>query len=583
MMSVRQLARRKISAVTIVNFLLMGVALAGSALAEGLSCRDNSPIPDRICLEGATGDSFIGLAAARGTESAPAARAQPFQTKSVRKRNRTAADLQKSWNNTAGVARHLGVKPLQAKPAKKAKKRFDRLRAAHMDSNGSNAVLHNVPLKSLTVLGQRDGLTFGAWKGGPAGTMPIRFHFGPHETQPANGLLPKKRNGASGEFMGVLRRSAKVWSRRLVDTGQRHTVTLNDGTTYRDVRGLVLQVILRDRNAVSGGIRKWEHGPDGEDFLVRYGMIGISKYVHDNLHDGMPSTVAHEIGHALGIVNTTADFYLGTYYNADKHTWNGPNAKLAYGGKPVPMQWRHKDQWWMVKQPHEADAVRDKGHLGVCTSLMAYCRDDYDGGMPAELDYGFLADIGYELVDKKVAAETERYGYAAWGDWAAWGVSVERDLQDNLHENPHDFTLAYANAFGTSPATPLADNAALAVSGQAVWEGRLLGVDLGRHRLPPVTGEATLQVDLDTLAGTVQFRNLQVHVGSIREITRAKPFRQPQLRYEIKVTGHQFGDTDRRVTGGFYGPAHQEMAGVVNDPRSTVNLLGGFGGIRESE
>ncbi len=382
--------------------------------------------------------------------------------------------------------------------------------------------------------------------------------------------------------MGVLRRSAKVWSRRLVDTGKRRTVTLEDGTTYRDVRGLVLQVILRDRNAVSGGIRQWEHGPDGEDFIPYYGMIGISKYVHDNLHDGMPSTFAHEIGHALGIVNTTADFYLGAYYHADSHTWTGPNAKRAYGGKPVPMQWRKKDQWWVVKQPHEAGAERDKGHLGVCTSLMAYCRDDYDGGMPAELDYAFLADIGYELVDKKVAAETERYGYAAWGDWAAWGVSVERDLKDNLHENPHDFTQAYADAFGTRPSIPLADNAELPASGTAVWSGSVIGVDLGRKRLPPVTGDATLTVDLSKLEGTARFNNLTVHVGNIREKTR-KPFRQTRLSYEIDVTGNNFGDTARRVTGGFFGPAHQEMAGVVNDTRPEVNLLGGFGGIRDGE
>ncbi len=574
-MSGRLLAVRKISALAIFSFLLNG-----PVFADGLQCMDKSQTPDHLCIDGAEADSSGGVSAARETDTASSARL--LQTKSARMRNQTAADLQKSWNGTSGVARGLGVKPLTAKQARKAKKRFKHLRAAHLDPNGSKAVLRNVPLESLTLLGQRDGMTFAAWKGGPAGTMPIRFHFGPHETASANGFT-KHEGGASGDFRSVLRRSAKIWSRRLVDTGKRRDVTLEDGTTYRGVRGLVLQVHLRDRGAVTGGVRKYEHGPTGKDFIVYYGAIGITRHVHDNLHDGMPSTVAHEIGHALGIVSTTANFYLDTYYHAGSHTWRGPNAMRAYGGKPVPMQWRSEDQWWVVKEPHAPGSERDRGHLGVCTSLMAYCRDDYDGGMPAELDYAFLADIGYELVDAKVAAETERYGYAAWGDWAVWGASVERDLQDNLHEFPHDFTQAHADAFGTRPAIPLADNTELPASGKAVWNGSLVGVDLGRKRLPPVTGDAELQVDLGTLDGTVQFSNLRVHLGNIREKTRANPFRQTRLSYEIDVTGNNFGDTAGKVTGGFFGPAHQEMAGVVNDTRPEVNLLGGFGGIRDGE
>ncbi len=77
-------------------------------------------------------------------------------------RNQTAADLQKSWNNTSGVARALRIGSLTKAQARKAKKRFERLRAAHADADGSNAILPNISTDSLTVLGRRGGITFGA-------------------------------------------------------------------------------------------------------------------------------------------------------------------------------------------------------------------------------------------------------------------------------------------------------------------------------------------------------------------------------------------------------------------------------------
>ena len=57
-------------------------------------------------------------------------------------------------------------------------------------------------------------------------------------------------------------------------------------------------------------------------------------------------------------------------------------------------------------------------------------------------------------------------------------------------------------------------------------------------------------------------------------------FRAPRIEYPIAVTGNTFGDEAGLVAGGFFGPAHEEMAGVVDDRDPQVGLLAGFGGTR---
>lgn len=57
-------------------------------------------------------------------------------------------------------------------------------------------------------------------------------------------------------------------------------------------------------------------------------------------------------------------------------------------------------------------------------------------------------------------------------------------------------------------------------------------------------------------------------------------FHAPRLEYDIGVTGNLFSDESGYVRGGFYGPLHEEMAGVLDDRSAAVNLLAGFGGTR---
>ena len=93
--------------------------------------------------------------------------------------------------------------------------------------------------------------------------------------------------------------------------------------------------------------------------------------------------------------------------------------------------------------------------------------------------------------------------------------------------------------------------------------------------LPPVFGDAAMTVDLADLDGTLAFSNLMTAVdGQLHD------FRRSRLDYNIAVTGNGFGDSDGVVNGSFYGPEQEEMAGVVDDRSSGVNLIAGFGGTR---
>ena len=141
----------------------------------------------------------------------------------------------------------------------------------------------------------------------------------------------------------------------------------------------------------------------------------------------------------------------------------------------------------------------------------------------------------------------------------------------------HDTLQAGADAFGQAPTSSLDElhgksgtdspGSEKLLQAEVAWSGTLIGVDLGQDTLPPVFGDAELRVELSTLTGTASFDALTVHVEG-----QSDDFRKTQLEYDIAVTGNSFSDGDRRVRGGFFGPAHEEMAGVLDDRALDVNL-----------
>ena len=391
------------------------------------------------------------------------------------------------------------------------------------------------------------------WSDGSADDIDFDWRFAPN---------------IGAEAGALMERAGKAWSRRLLDDVGSHTVRARTKLKIGDTRNVVL-----DEDVTTDGVLAFvvDKGPSSDntsygssaevdytsdDFQSRAGAILLARVRHDSL-----PIMVHEIGHVLGIVTGKPHFAVVRYIDTDNHVFTGPNAMRANGGEPVPFQWLDADRRPVA--PGTPGAKVEYDHVGVCTSIMAYCRDRSVVG-PSELDFAILDDIGYELLDTQTAAEPERYGYGAWARHAAWGAGVERVL-----DGDSDRLIACAHVFGVQPAVSLAEHPTL--TGSATWTGSLHGVDTADAALPPVSGDARLSIDLASLAGTVRFERLTVHRNGA-----SRAFRAASLDYAGTVEGNRFTDAQERVSASFFGPSHEEMAGIVDDRE--VGLLGGFGG-----
>ena len=153
--------------------------------------------------------------------------------------------------------------------------------------------------------------------------------------------------------------------------------------------------------------------------------------------------------------------------------------------------------------------------------------------------------------------------FSAGGEDISFGVALRNGL-------PQPW------ATGPAPLTNLADNTAL--SGNASWSGRLLGFT---PEAAPVAGAADLRIALDTLAGDLDFTELEY--WSIGQAPGAAetgtPWLDGELSYEVEVRGNTFtriaGD-EGIITGAFLGTEHQAMGGTLQ----REDLSAAFGGKR---
>lgn len=466
-------------------------------------------------------------------------------------------------------------------------------------SGGSGTLLRSIDPDAVEIVGARDGITYGQWKGGPAGTLDIDVDFR---------FAPQIRADVRVHF----ERAAKVWARRIRDDFR--TYTIPAGRTLRiserftggpgqgaltatfdeDVTtdGLPIPVIATDKTPwAAAGFDLDPLSADvvntAEDFEPSLAVMFVNP---DNrsLRARWADTAAHEIGHALGITAVRDPRGVirneGWLLHLDRtaHAFTGSNARSAHGGRPVPLQWLAPDG--APVPPGTAGAARDPGHLGVCNSIVSYGCPLPEVLVPTELDVAVLEDIGYETLDPGTASEPELYGFAARGRHSAWGVGVERRLRYTRRSRftqgafgaPYrgyafagNELRAGADAYGVAPDTTLGEHPSAAAPQQAVaWSGTLIGVDLGHEGLPPVFGNVAVSVDRATLEATVRARDLGVVVDG-----KSSPFRTRDLHYEIALAVNDFADDCGRVAGSLFGARHEEMAGTVHDVRSHVDLL----------
>ncbi len=500
--------------------------------------------------------------------------------------NVTAEDLLDHWNDPAPVMDGMMLEAVSVADQVERRTALGQLLAqAEPDPSQAPTLLRQVNPADVEILGERDGITYGQWKGGPAGTLNIEFDW-------------QAAQEVEADIRATTERVGKFWSYRLADTFA--TQTIEPGTTIRTsavhagaqhltrifphavtVDGVLVAMLYAATDPLSSG------GPNAAEITETayqpwLGNIQLAQaQIDEQTTVGqyrLVHVLSHELGHVIGITSHEGGWdvpSLERYLNREDFTFTGPASMRANGGQPVPLQWLDANR--NVVPPGTPGAMRDYGHLGACASIMAYCTEPRDVYRPSELDFAFLDDIGYDVLPASTTDDTEVYGFGAWGQYSAWGVGVERFLgyQDDggADITEQDRLRAGADAIGIAPDVTLAEQYASAMTGMVTWAGSLLGVDLGRASLPPVVGDAEVTVDLATMDGTAAFDRLTVSVDG-----RASAFRAPSLDYAITVTGNGFADADDRLAGAFFGPGHEEMAGVLHDRTPAVNLLGGFGG-----
>ena len=197
---------------------------------------------------------------------------------------------------------------------------------------------------------------------------------------------------------------------------------------------------------------------------------------------------------------------------------------------------------------------------------------------PTALDIAYLDDLGYEVTTPEIAKSNEIYSLGAWAESSMFSLTVARDLDDDPYlyatEPQLDKVRASASAIGLEPHTSFTA-AHQGLTGNAIYEGILIGADLGAEGLPLVTGDSTITIDLSEFSGQAQFTDLKTWSSG-----SPIPFRAGKLTYDVSVVGNRFEDMNRRVSGTWYGTGHNELAGTLLDDRVSVNLTAAFGAKR---
>lgn len=488
--------------------------------------------------------------------------------------NVNADDLRRTWNDPDSIKRTLALVETNADGGAGLATRLGRYTPPLQSMARSNAEYYRGD----------DGFRYHFGRSGGAGSLDIELDF-----SGAGG-------GVSAVAMASMRRAAKLWSWSLADDGRswqwvpsRHgRVALGDHVISVDrpagrEAGVVIAVAEPTRTfaageeAVYGAAGPATYFSTSTTFRAQTGALWLTSRLTDAVGSGDPdataqivATTAHEIGHVLGHADGIPAFDRHVYGNR----FRGPNAMDANFGRPVVLQ-------------------DDGAHVDSCFSIMGYCHElglEKDAWVyrPNRVDVALLSDLGYERFDADPstdriddAQDYEGYSWSGWGDWAAWGVSAWRTLTFDVAGELEvtDELVANADYFGLVTHEPL--TARRADGGGSMdlrWEGSTIGVDVGDNRMLPVTGDAALDVTLTAteVTGTATLDRLVRH-----ESGGAQAFREPTLSYPLEIDPHAntFG-ADRpnahHLRGGFYGPAHDEMAGIVND--EAAELLASFGG-----
>ena len=448
----------------------------------------------------------------------------------------------------------------------------------------------------VRLLGSHRGVTYGRWTGGPADTLSIDFDL--------SRAGPEMQDDP--RFRAMLERAGKAWSHRIINTwstwhqaagelkgwlinGTNPDIAVRVGEGGEVSTGLEIDVKEDDLPMDVAGRAGSGVLPPGDSWEPRFGSLEIDRtYLQEATEASLFATLTHELGHVLGAWKGGSDTEsYGAYTDEDAGTWTGPNVVALHGG-PAPFQDSADPKTWVDGERDPEASEFDFQHSGVCVSVMAYCRQNaaLPAFLPHAIDFAFLADLGVTVAEETDRPET--YGLAGWTDHAGFTVSVARDLQVGFAD-PQPYYDGAANdwqtlevldllhvgvdVFGHRSAGGLLQSFSEEGAEATVrYAGGLIGAAIDRAWLPPVTGAASLAVNLGTLDGSASFTSLAVHTEGTPEVFAGGSLHYP---FELSVNAMVGTTAGSTLRADFYGPRHQDVAGTLHDPGA--GLLAGFG------
>ena len=417
------------------------------------------------------------------------------------------------------------------------------------------------------VLGLENGITYTQQMSGPVDTMDIDF----------TGYFPNMPDFVQG----MLERAGKSWSYRLKDVLGPHQLKDEVVTRLgRDENGWVIPYendgILVDADTdyenpayyfewIYSRGRYRTYQSDADDFMVRSGWLELSSTDIKCCGDIRAAYIAsHEVGHAIGHAASESGVpdNIARHVDYERGLWTGPALTEANGGVQVHFQ-------ILDRRGRPADeGMADFGHLGTCPMIMSYCGEDRM--IPHDLDFAYMKDIGYTVLDEYPTGP-EMYSYGAWADHTAWSVTVKRALFFDP-SRIDDYIAVEAEVMGSPSEATFSDTH----TGTVTWNGSLLATDL--TTFDPVFGGAVITLSAETFDGTVAFTELETVLKTNMGHVELTGWRIGQLDYPVSVTGNGFQDADGRVIGTLFGPSHEEAAGTLHD--GVERITGAFGGKR---
>ena len=177
----------------------------------------------------------------------------------------------------------------------------------------------------------------------------------------------------------------------------------------------------------------------------------------------------------------------------------------------------------------------------------------------------------FRFVARDIEQETGYRSYGAWGNWSWFQASQGEEAVDG---GAIGFGIPVSQGF-SSPAFPSGR------TGQATWNGKMAGIAYAYNAdentggiIEAVEGNASLTVDFEAADLQLTLSEIKAHAGL-------------GSYADIKWTGVDFADGQFRsdthsLSGGFYGPAQEEVGGVFEKEPEGVEagIVGAFGAKR---